>query len=274
MKDWDAERYHRLSDPQLAWGRRVLSKLAPQPGERILDLGCGTGRLTKEVLATIGVGCVVGLDRSAAMLGEAAVGVAKTASWLHDVNRAAGHIHLVRGDGAQLPFAGAFDAVFSAATFHWVPDHERLFGSIYVSLAPGGRLVAQCGGGPNLATLLGRAHRLMESPSYRQWFQDWRDPWNFADVPSTIVRLENAGFSMVHVSLEPAPTTLADEAAYIDFLSCVCVRHHVDRLPEPVRPSFLQALAREAASDDPPFTLDYWRLNISAVKPAGAERAA
>lgn len=272
--DWDAERYHRLSNPQLGWGRRVLSKLAPKPGERVLDLGCGTGRLTAEALAAMGTGCVVGLDRSEAMLTEAAVRTAAPASGPHDVDRPPARIHLVRADGSHLPFAGVFDAIFSTATFHWIPDHDRLFASIYGALAPGGRLVAQCGGGPNLETLLGRAHELMESPSYREWFRGWRDPWNFADVPSTIVRLENAGFTMVHASLEPSPTTLADAPAYRDFLSCVCVRHHVDRLPEQVRPSFLDALARDAESDDPPFTLDYWRLNISAVKPAGAERAA
>ena len=272
--DWDAERYHRLSDPQLGWGRRVLSKLAPRPGERILDLGCGTGRLTTEVLAAMRSGCVVGLDRSEAMLKEAAARTVQTAANLHEVGRPPDHIHLVRADGAHLPFAGVFDAVFSAATFHWIADHARLFAGIYGALAPGGRLVAQCGGGPNLATLLGRAHTLMELPSYREWFRDWRDPWNFADVPSTLVRLENAGFTMVHVSLEPAPTTLADAPSYMEFLSCVCVHHHVDRLPPSARPLFLAALARDAESDDPPFTLDYWRLNISAVKPAGAERAA
>ena len=51
MADWDAERYHRVSNPQLEWGRRVLRRLAPQPGERVLDLGCGTGRLTAELVA-------------------------------------------------------------------------------------------------------------------------------------------------------------------------------------------------------------------------------
>ncbi len=70
MPDWDATRYHRVPDPQLAWGRRALDRLAPRPGERILDLGCGTGRLTAEIAAGPGT-LVVGLDRSAAMLSQA-----------------------------------------------------------------------------------------------------------------------------------------------------------------------------------------------------------
>jgi trans-aconitate methyltransferase len=252
----------------------VLAKLAPKPGERILDLGCGTGRLTQEMLTAMRSGCIVGLDRSAAMLTEAATRLAEPVVGLHEVNRVPGHIHLVRADGAHLPFAGVFDAVFSAATFHWIADHDQLFASIHAALAPGGRLVAQCGGGPNLAVLHERTHTLMESSAYRQWFNGWRDPWNYADVPSTMIRLEHAGFTMIKVLLEPAPTSMPDAPTYMEFLSTVCVRYHVDRLPESERPPFLASLAREAASDDPPFTLDYWRLNISAVKPAGAEWAA
>ena len=72
MAEWDAERYHRVSNPQLEWGLRVLWRLAPQPGERVLDIGCGTGRLTAELVAALGEGMVVAIDRSEAMLREAA----------------------------------------------------------------------------------------------------------------------------------------------------------------------------------------------------------
>jgi len=252
----------------------VLARLGPIPGERILDVGCGSGRLTVEILLTMGRGSVVGVDPSAAMLTQAAGRSAEPVAGPHDVTQPPGRVHFVRADGAELPFAGAFDAVFSTAAFHWMPDHAQLFASIYCALAPGGRLVAQCGGGPNLDRLLTRAHRLMERPQYRAWFEDWGDPWYFADVPGTRMRLEAAGFTMANVSLEPAPTPLPDAEAYAEFLSGVCVRHHVARLPEPLQPAFLAALTSDAAADDPPFTLDYWRLNISAVKPAGAEQAA
>ncbi|HXW05618.1 MAG TPA: methyltransferase domain-containing protein [Vicinamibacterales bacterium] len=272
--DWDAERYHRLSDPQREWGQRVLDRLAALPGESILDIGCGTGRLTAELLARAGPGLVVGLDRSAAMLKEATRRHAGVVLGPHELDAAPPRIRYVRGDAAALPFVDAFDAVFSTATFHWVRDHDALFASIARALAPGGRLIAQCGGGPNLAVLLERAHRLMQSPRYARHFVGWSDPWMFADVPTTIGRLRHAGFTAIDVSLEAAPTTLPDAERYADFLSCVCVRHHVDRLPEAERPGFLAALTAEAAGDTPAFTLDYWRLNIAAVKPAGAERAA
>lgn len=252
--DWDAERYHRLSEPQVAWGKRVLERLDPRPGERILDLGCGTGRLTAEVAARTG-SPVVGADRSRTMIDQAR-------------GRSQRRIGFVQADGIALPFRGVFDAVFSTATFHWIPDHARLFAGIHSALLPGGRLVAQCGGGPNLARLLGRAHELMDSPRFTRWFGRWSDPWHFASVDATRTRLLDAGFTLVDVSLEPAPTSFPDAAAFSDFIACVCVRHHVDTLPPEERPAFVAALAAGAAADTPPYTLDYWRLNLAAVRPA------
>jgi trans-aconitate methyltransferase len=268
--DWDAERYHRLSNPQLGWGRRVLERLAPVPGERILDLGCGTGRLTAELAAAIGEGLVIAVDRSESMIRQASA----QSYWHPGPHRLGSRaVHFVRADATRLPFVDVFDAVLSTATFHWISDHDMLFASIYRALVPGGRLVAQCGGGPNLKRLLDRAAALAAT-TFKRHFTDWRDPWEFADVPTTTLRLERAAFTAVDVYLEEAPTTLADRESFRDFLSCVCIREHLNRLPDEERPAFLDALADQAATDSPPFTLDYWRLNMIARKPPGIERAA
>lgn len=253
MPDWDAATYHLLSEPQLAWGRRVAERLSPSAGERILDLGCGTARLTGELAARFPAVRFVGLDVSQSMLAEARRSGSERVAY-------------VRGDGAALPFAAAFDAVFSAATFHWIADHPRLFAAVHTALEPGGRVIAQCGGGPNLQRLLERTHALMDSASYARFFAGWRDPWYFAGVRDTERTLEAAGFTDISVTLEPAPTLLPDAATYADFISCVCVRHHIDKLPPDERREFVAALAAAAAHDDPPFSLDYWRLNIAARK--------
>ena len=276
MADWDAARYHLLSNPQVGWGRRVLERLAPRPGERILDLGCGTGRLTAELAAALGHGTVVAVDRSETMLREAAAQALPGPHRVGDDTLSSGthHVHFVRADGACLPFVDTFDAVLSTATFHWIHDHQALFASIYRALAPGGRLVAQCGGGHNLLTLYDRAEDLMALPRFASYFEGWRDPWRFEDVPSTIHRLREAAFTAIDVYLEAAPTTLPDRDTYKDFLATVCARHHVERLPAIERDEFLDQLTIAAAADDPPFTLDYWRLNILAQKPAGIEQAA
>jgi trans-aconitate 2-methyltransferase len=275
MSDWDAERYHRLSNPQLGWGRRVLERLAPEPNERILDLGCGTGRLTAELSTVIRDGLLVAADRSETMLREAS---ARDFAPLrpHPIHpaRPSSRIQFVRADGLHLPFVDAFDAVLSTATFHWILDHDLLFASVYRALVPGGRLVAQCGGAGNLARLLNRSDRLKSRKPFAKYFDGWTDPWNFADITSTIGRLDRAGFTAIDVSLESAPTTLGDRDTFKDFLSTVCVREHVAKLPPKLRPDFLEALVEPFDNDTPPYTLDYWRLNIQARKPAGAERAA
>jgi trans-aconitate 2-methyltransferase len=300
MSDWDAAKYHRISDPQLAWGRTVAARLAPVGGERILDLGCGTGRLTEEIAAAPGI-FVVGLDRSAAMLREAAARPQRGQALIGDSSGNSAPIvalsppaapkwgqtpglglwgqtpaldscsalAYVQGDGAALPFVEAFDAVFSAATLHWIPDHDRLFGSIYRALKKGGRLVAQAGGSGNLEQLYGRARRLMQSSQYARFYTAWADPCHFENVSNTEARLKRAGFQDFEASLVIAPVTFNQPEAYSEFVAAVCLRHQLDRLPLEDRGVFMSRLTDEAIRDEPPLTLDYWRLNISARK-AGA----
>ena len=89
---------------------------------------------------------------------------------------------------------GVADAIFSTATFHWVLDHDALFSSLLQALKPGGRLVAQCGGGPNIQRLHDRAATLMHTPEFATYFEQWRDPWEFADADVTRRRLRGCRF--------------------------------------------------------------------------------
>jgi len=261
MSDWDAAKYHRVSDPQLAWGRAVASRLLPLSGERILDLGCGTGRLTVELAQTPGIQ-VIGLDRSAAMLKQARGQAGVRPGTGPGLSPA-----YVLADGAGLPFANAFDAVFSAAVFHWIPDHDALFQSVHTALKPGGRLVAQCGGARNLDRLYGRSRALMDSPEYSRYFSGWTNFNHFENVSDTERRLERAGFTDIDVSLVSSPVPFKDTESFSEFVAAVCLRHHLDRLPVADREPFLRHIAEESAEDDPPLTLDYWRLNIFGRKP-------
>ena len=258
MTDGNAGSYHDISTPQQAWGRRVLDRLPLQGTERVLDLGCGTGRLTEAIAERVPAGRVVGVDRSPAM-------IERGGAWLRARSPAT---TLVLADAVALPFRRAFDAAFSGATFHWIHDHAALFRSIVTALRPGGRLVAQCGGGPNLALLYGRAERLMREPRFARYFEEWTDPTYFADVETTRRRMGEAGFVDVEVWLEETPTTFDGPDQFRDFITDVCLRHHAARLPNAERQSFLRDLTVAAAGDAPPFTLDYWRLNLQGRRPA------
>ncbi len=168
----------------------------------------------------------------------------------------------------RLPFDAWADLVFSTATFHWVRDHDALFAAILSSLRPGGRLFAQCGGGPNLAVAHALAEEVMRSAPFARYFADWSGVWEFATANVTAERLQRAAFVDIRTSVEPAPTTLADEASYREFVTTVIYNPHLARLPEgSIRGQFIDEVTQRAAKQEPAFTLDYWRLNIDARRP-------
>ena len=139
--------------------RSAVLDRAPLDGqERVLDVGCGTGRITRLIADRLTTGRVIGVDRSPQMLAEAALGLS---------DLPAARVGLVRASATALPFSGQADLVFSTATFHWIADHDALFRSVARALRPGGWLVAQCGGGPNLARIHGRGDALIDRKSTR-----------------------------------------------------------------------------------------------------------
>jgi trans-aconitate 2-methyltransferase len=262
MSDWNATVYHRVSNPQLEWGLPVLARLPLAGDELVLDIGCGTGRLTEKLIDRLPRGRVVAVDRSGNM-------IATAREYLRP--RHPGHVAFAHADASSLPFAGIADAVFSTATFHWVLDHERLFASILAALKPGGRLVAQAGGGPNLHRIHERCAALMREPAFAPHFTRWTKPWEFADAETTARRLRDAGFEKIETSVLSSPVYQPDAPAYREFVEHVICRPHLSLLPTPeLRDRFLDRLTDTAAQDSPPFELDYWRLNLEARKPGRA----
>jgi hypothetical protein len=129
-------------------------------------------------------------------------------------------------------------------------------------------LHAQCGGGPNLARAHALAARLMHAEPFASYFTEWPGPWEFANAEVTAARLRAAGFVDVDASLEEASTTLATEADYREFVTTVIYHPHLERLPDAsLKAAFIDRVAELSSKEDPPFTLDYWRLNMSARKP-------
>ena len=107
----------------------------------------------------------------------------------------------------------------------------------------------------------------MHRDPFAPFFEDWSGIWEFASANETRARLDRAGFAGVRTGIEEAPTTLASEADYREFVTTVIYHPHLARLPESLRPRFIDEVAGLSAAEDPPFTLDYWRLNMEAVKP-------
>jgi trans-aconitate 2-methyltransferase len=244
--DWDGARYDRLADPQARWGTAVIGRLDLSGTETILDAGCGSGRVTEQLLRRLPHGRVIALDASESMLEQAKKRLAP----------ARGRVRFVRADLLELEpgvlgDGAPADGVFSTATFHWITDHDRLFRNLAAVLRPGGQLVAQCGGAGNLDRLIGVVRSLGAERA---------GAWLYASPEETAARLRRAGFTDVHVWSHPEPTPFPSGAPLADFLETVCLRELLATLPQHDRRPFTERVA--AAMPEP--VIDYVRLNITA----------
>jgi len=260
--EWNARIYHEVSSPHVAWGATVIDRLELNGGEFVADVGCGTGRVTAALLERIPDGRVIAIDRSANMIEEARD---------HLEPRFPGQVSFLQADLVTISpsdIGEPVDLVFSTATFHWIQDHDALFANLFALLCPGGLLVAQCGGGPNLQRQVDRSVALMNAAPYRSYFEGWDSPKFYAGREGTADRLHAAGFVDVETSLIAAPTVLDDAQSFTTFLTNVIFREHLMQLPnESLKSSFISELTRLATTDDPPYSLDYWRLNMRGLRP-------
>ena len=242
LRDWDAEAYDAIADPQFRWGAAVVDRLELDGDETVLDAGCGSGRVTALLAERLPEGRVIALDGSTSMLETARRRLAPFGD----------RIRFVLADlMAPLLIDEPVDAVLSTATFHWVPDHDALFAHLAAVLRPGGRLVAQCGGAGNLASVV----RVLEELG--------ADPFTgkvFATPERTAERLRMAGFGDVECWLHTEPTPFESIEALETFLRTVALGEHVKAMTD----SEAGAFARAVAARLPRLELDYVRLNIDA----------
>jgi trans-aconitate 2-methyltransferase len=243
QRDWDAATYDRVSDVQLGWALEQLERLPLGGDEVVLDAGCGPGRVTAELVARLPRGRVYGVDVSPSMVEHARAALGERAMILCQ-------------DLVGLDLPELVDAVFSNATFHWIHDHDGLFGALARALKPGGRLVAQCGGRGNIDAFRTTADEVAAEPEFAPFFARWQRPWNYAAADETAERLERAGFSDVRTWLEPRRVE-PDRS----FVKTVCLVRHLDPLPGELRDVFVDRVLERAGD---PLALEYVRLNITA----------
>ena len=244
-RDWDGATYDRIAAPMARWGADVLDRLALRGDETVLDVGCGSGRVTERLLERLPHGRVIALDGSPSMISAARERLARFGERV---------TYVVADLGAPLPLErAAIDAVLSTATFHWVRDHDALFHSLAAVLRPGGRLVAQCGGAGNIATVRAAIAAAGEP---------WDGPWTFAAPDETRGRLEAAGFTEIETWLHDEPTALEPGEPLREYLRTVVLGAHLDRLPAERRNAFVEAVAAGL----PTPMIDYVRLNILATR--------
>lgn len=243
---WDPKTYAKNARFVSDLGSPAVELLSPQPGERILDLGCGDGVLTKKIAD---FGCkVVAVDSSAPQV-EAAKRVGLEAYVMY---------------GEELPFQEEFDAVFSNAVLHWIKQADAMIEGVYRSLRRGGRFVAECGGYGCVDKI---RTALVQALRRRGFDGESRVPWYFPTPGEYATRLERAGFRVNSIALIPRPTPLpGDIIEYLEtfghsFLAPLSGRARDEYLQE-----VSAVLEPQLVDPEGVWVADYVRLRFSATK--------
>jgi trans-aconitate methyltransferase len=247
---WDPAAYDDDHAFVYEYGERVVDLLDPAPGERVLDIGCGTGHLTDRI-ASAGAEAV-GLDASAAMIERA------RETYPH---------RFVHADARAFAVDEPFDAVFSNAALHWIDesDQDAVLDAISHALRPGGRFVAELGGTGNVAAILDAVRAAAADRGYVL-----ESPWYFPSVGEYATRLEAAGFEVRSATLFDRPTELdsGDDglAAWLDTFGDELLAS----LPAAERAALVADVEDRLRDDlfaDGTWTADYRRLRVVAILP-------
>ena len=233
------------------YGAEVIELLAPQKGERILDLGCGTGHLTHRIAESGAT--VIGIDRSPTMLAEA--------------RKNYPDLQFVAADARSFAFARPFDAVFSNATLHWILEAERVVECVAASLRTGGRFVLELGGRGNIAQFRAAVHEALNRLGYPEG-KDW-NPKFFPTVGEYSTLLEKHGLLVRSARLFDRPTPLEGGEdglrAWLEMfegvtLSRIATEHRAALV------EMVEARLRPKLFRDGQWTADYVRLRIVALR--------
>jgi SAM-dependent methyltransferase len=242
---WSAARYAETAHFVPALGGPVLELLAPSPGERILDLGCGDGVLTERIVAAGAT--VVAVDAGPGMVAAA---------------RARGLDASVM-DGQKLTFENDFDAVFSNAALHWMRDQQAVLSGVHRALKPGGRFVGEMGGHNNTAAVMVALSAVL---ARRGRDASRLSPWYFPSADAYRKKLEAAGFAVAEIAIIPRPTTLPTGIeAWLDTFADDFLAPLPDRLQ--ARTEIADLLRPVLMDETGTWIADYVRLRFRASRP-------
>jgi trans-aconitate 2-methyltransferase len=241
---WKGDDYDRISAPHADMGTPALDRLELDGSERVLDVGCGSGRVTERLMERLPRGSAIALDGSASMLEEASRRLA------HFGDR----VSYVQADLAAppLPIDGPVDAVMSTATLHWVIDHDALFEGLGGVLRTGGHLSFQCGGEGNAAALIA---------AVRDEGVETAETFHMAGAEETRQRLRSHGLVDIEAWLQPQTISFESLDDMVDYIVTPYLRPATG-LPE----DELYRVARKAADRLGVLSIDYVRLNVMARK--------
>ena len=229
-------------------GASVIELLAPLPGERVLDVGCGTGQLTAQIAASGAE--VVGLDNSPAMIDEA--------------RRLYPNIKFQLADAHDFEFDEPFDGVFSNAALHWISDPAKVAGCISKALKTNGRMAVEFGGHGNVRHL----SQAIKSASQEFLGECLPHPWYFPSIAGFATVLEAHGLEFTQAAMIDRPTPLEGADGLKNWLR-MFGQHWLTQIPDEQHDTFLERveqIARPNLYRDSVWYADYRRIRVVARK--------
>jgi trans-aconitate 2-methyltransferase len=232
MHKWDPADYQKSSSAQYNWAMALIADLLLEGDERILDIGCGDGRITAHLASLVPSGSVLGIDLSPDMIGFAAGKYADQQNLSFQV-----------GNASELRFAGEFDLVVSFACLHWIFDHLSVLKAVRQSLVPGGRFLMQCGGRGNAARILDLTGDIAASPSWKEYFSGFSFPYHFYGPEDYGAWLAEAGLRSRRVELVAKDMIHQGQAGLEGIIRNTWLPY-TERLPAQLRGEFVSEVAR------------------------------
>ena len=249
--EWDAKLYDAKHDFIWKYGSDVVSLLDPRAGERILDVGCGTGHLTRQIAESGAL--VTGVDRSAEMVGAA--------------RHAYPNLKFEIADARNLPFREEFDAVFSNATLHWIREPELVLQSVWKALRAGGRFVAEFGGHRNIRAMQDAFDQSLAELGVAKPGEV--QPGYYPSVSEYAKLVEQNGFEVRFITLFDRPTGLADGASGMRNWILMFGAAYLAKAGEAKREQFLRKIEdrlRPKLFREGQWWADYRRLRLAAYR--------
>ncbi len=232
MYKWNPGDYTTQSSNQQQWAQELITKLALKGNERILDIGCGDGKVTAEIASHVPSGSVVGIDSSEEMVIFARDEFPDT----DHPNLTFKHI-----DARELDFNREFDIVFSNAALHWIVGHRSVLKGIKKSLKPSGKVLLQMGGKGNAASVFELLDILLENEKWSRYFKDFSFPYGFYSPEEYKVWLDEAGFRTKRIELIHKDMKLKGEKGLSGFIRSTWLPY-TQRIPEDLRTEFIDTV--------------------------------
>ncbi|MGH2413825.1 MAG: class I SAM-dependent methyltransferase [Microcystaceae cyanobacterium] len=259
---WNALDYEKNSAAQQSWARELVAKLNLQGDERILDLGCGDGKITAEIAGYVPRGTVVGIDTSEAMIALAHTRYSQDAF---------PNLQFLVADACQLPFEDQFTLVFSNAALHWIQDHLSVLHNISRSLQSGGKILLQMGGKDNANEFFSLVEAMTKSSQWGSYFTDFSFPYFFYSPQEYQPWLNAVGLKPIRLELIEKDMTHQGAEGLAGWIRTTGLPY-TQRLPEAMREPFITELVERYLAGHPMTEerlthVQMIRLEVEAEKP-------